>query len=104
MSNQYAVVALEVRTIVFNAATARVMKIYGVSKAAMIPAWFNLGIPAPIGMPPNVITSMQPALNALIIQERTDHSPNHGISGQQLSTAVNVGNLVDLVWAQIHAP
>jgi hypothetical protein len=104
MSNQYAVVALEVRTIVFNAATARVMKIYGVLKAAVIPAWFNLGMPAPIGMLPNVITSMRPALNALIMRERADQSPNHGLSSQQLSTAVNVGNLVDLVWAQVHAP
>ena len=104
MLHQYAVVALEVRTIIFNAVTPRAMKKYGVLTPAMIPAWFNLGMPAPIGMPPNVILSMLPALKNLIKRERVDHSSSHRISSQQMSTTINVGNLVDLVWALIHVP
>jgi hypothetical protein len=58
---------------------------------------------APIGMTQPVIMSMLPALNNLIKQERSDNK-SRNISNQQMSATVNVGNLVDLVWAQITAP
>jgi hypothetical protein len=103
MIHNYASVVLAVRTIVFNAAGSTVLKKYGVTKPIQIPSWFNLGMNPPIGMSAAVIESMRPSLNQLIQQERSDNSSND-ISKQQLSTTVNVGNLVDLVWAQITAP
>jgi len=103
MIQNYASVVLAVRTIVFNAAGSAVLKKYGVTKPFKIPSWFNLGLNAPIGMSSAVILSMLPALNNLIKQERSDNA-RRDISRQQLSATVNVGNLVDLVWAQITAP
>jgi hypothetical protein len=103
MVQNYASVVLGVRTIVFNAAGSAVLKKYGVTKPVQIPSWFNLGMNAPIGMTQPVIMSMLPALNNLIKQERSDNK-SRNISNQQMSATVNVGNLVDLVWAQITAP
>jgi hypothetical protein len=103
MVQNYASVVLAVRTIVFNAAGSAVLKKYGVTKPFQIPSWFNLGMNAPIGMSTPVIISMLPSLNALILKERSDNKPRD-ISKQQMSATVNVGNLVDLVWAQITAP
>jgi hypothetical protein len=103
MIQNYASVVLAVRTIVFNTAGSAPLKKYGVTKPAQIPSWFNLGLNAPIGMTQPVILSMLPALNNLIVTERPDKT-RHDISTQQMSATVNVGNLVDLVWAQIMAP
>ena len=103
MVQNYASVVLAVRTIVFNAAGKAVLKKYGVTKPFQIPSWFNLGLNAPIGMSSAVILSMRPALNNLIKEERPDNM-RRDISRQQLSATVNVGNLVDLVWAQITVP
>src|SRR5437867_3970817 len=103
MIQNYASVVLAVRTIIFNAAGRTVLKKYGVTKPFQIPSWFNLGMNAPIGMSNAVILSMLPSLNDLIAKERADHA-RRDISRQQMSATVNVGNLVDLVWAQITAP
>ena len=77
---------------------------YGVHTPAQIPGEYLLGMPAPIGMVPTVITGMIPSLNRVIIDARGDHSTHHNLVPTDLTPGLTVSGLVALVWGKITEP
>jgi len=97
----YSAVALAVRGIVFQTASAPAMAQFGISQPSQIPGIYNLGLPAPIGMAADRITLMLPSLNKLILQQRADGANTHSITISQLAKTKTVGDLIGLTWGKI---